>query len=315
MNAVAEPLPEVVLMPRVSGAAVRMLTGRLGRWIACLGLVLAVTISVWSTRRVPHASWLPALLGLLPWIVGKYVLCPMRWCALSTGRQHRRWYLRVYAESELLGLASPAHIGADLWRMHRLQRTLVLNRPSAVAEVALDRSVGAIGLTIVVVTAGATLPLRLMVTAGVIAFVVVVSALVLRRVRAGLFVSRPLPRPTVLVRALLLSIAYQLTIMGLLMGNLQALGESVGPIALLGVFGASQVAGIIPGMNGASPREGALVVGLASLGVSWTVSLGAVALTSLVAWGPALLLGGTSLILRHFHTPTQEAPDGDRGLE
>ena len=40
----------------------------------------------------------------------------------------------------------------------------------------------------------------------------------------------------------------------------------------------SQVAGIIPGVHGASPREGALVVGLASLGVTWTAALGAVAL-------------------------------------
>ena len=34
----------------------------------------------------------------------------------------RRWHLRAYAESELLGLLTPGHVGADVWRMHRLTR-------------------------------------------------------------------------------------------------------------------------------------------------------------------------------------------------
>ena len=65
-------------------------------------------------------------------------------------------------------------------------------------------------------------------------------------------------------------------------------------MALLGVFGASQVAGIVPGVNGVSPREGALVVGLASLGITWQAAVGAVALTALLAWmpGPAARRGG-----------------------
>jgi hypothetical protein len=70
------------------------------------------------------------------------------------------------------------------------------------------------------------------------------------------------------------------------------------------VFGASQVAGIIPGVHGASPREGALVVGLASLGVAWPAALGAVALTAVLAWLPALLLGGASLGLRRLRPAT-----------
>ena len=49
-----------------------------------------------------------------------YILCPMRWHALSTSGQSRRWHVRAYAEAELLGLASPGHAGADLWRIHRL---------------------------------------------------------------------------------------------------------------------------------------------------------------------------------------------------
>ena len=55
-------------------------------------------------------------------------------------------------------------------------------------------------------------------------------------------------------------------------------------MALLGVFGASQVAGVLPGLNGASPREGALVVGLASVGVPRGAAAAAVALKAAVAW-------------------------------
>jgi hypothetical protein len=268
--------------------------------VSVVGLVVAVAVSAWSVHRVPNASWQPALVGLLPWVLGKYLLCPLRWHALSCSGKQRRWHLRVYAESELLGLASPGHVGADLWRMHRLQKCTAMNRPSALAEVGLDRLVGAIGLTTFVLISGAALPPRLLVAAVAIAAVVVVAMLLLRRVKPGLFASRPMPRPGVLVRGVLLSMAYQLTIIGLLMGNLEAMGQEVHPLALLGVFGASQVAGIIPGVNGASPREGALVVGLASLGITWSAALGAVALTSLVAWGPALLLGGVSLAVRHL---------------
>jgi hypothetical protein len=100
-----------------------------------------------------------------------------------------------------------------------------------------------------------------------------------------------------------ISIAYQLTIMGMLIGTVAAMGEVVHPLALLGVFGASQVAGILPGVNGASPREGALVVGLASVGVTWQAALGAVALTALLAWIPALLIGGIAFLVRRMQRP------------
>ena len=195
------------------------------------------------------------------------------------------------------GLASPAHVGADLWRMHRLQKT-GMNRPCAIAELGLDRLVGAIGLGVFVVIAGATLPPRLLGAAAGLAVATVLVALVVHRVRPGLFAARPLPRPRVLLKGVLISMAYQLSIMGLLIGTVSAMGEQVQPLALLGVFGASQVAGIIPGVHGASPREGALVVGLASLGVTWTAALGAVALTAVLAWLPAVVLGGASLGVR-----------------
>jgi glycosyltransferase 2 family protein len=263
-------------------------------------LVLAIAASVWSFNRVPGASWEPALLGLLPWIVGKYLLCPLRWHALSTGGRTRRWYLRTYAESELLGLASPGHVGADLWRMHRLRADAGMARPCAIAEVALDRLIGALGLTVFVVLAGSSLPPRLLAAAIGIAVVVLVLALVAHRRRPDLLAARPLPSLRVVLKGTVLSVGYQMTIIGLLMGTVAAMGDHPSPVALLGVFGASQVAGIVPGVNGASPRDGALVVGLATLGISWPAAVGAVALTALLAWLPAVLLGGGSFAVRRL---------------
>ncbi len=268
-------------------------------WLRALGLLVAVAVSAWSFGRVPHASLLPALVGLGPWAFGKYVLCPLRWHALSASGRSRRWHLRRYAESELLGLVSPGHVGADLWRIHTLHDAGMV-RPHAIAEVALDRFIGALGLTVFVVVSGSALPPKVLAGSLGIAAVVLLGALALRRVRPGLLAGRPLPSASVVAKGIVLSMAYQLTIIGLLVSTVHAMGQEVSPVALLGVFGASQVAGIIPGMNGASPREGALVLGLASLGVTWSAALGAVALTALLAWLPALLIGGGSLAVRRW---------------
>jgi hypothetical protein len=107
--------------PSLSRVAARIAYVATRPWLQVTGVFLALAVSLWSFGRVHGASWTPALLGLLPWIIGKYILCPLRWHALSASGRSRRWHLRIYAESELLGLASPAHLGADLWRMHRLQ--------------------------------------------------------------------------------------------------------------------------------------------------------------------------------------------------
>jgi glycosyltransferase 2 family protein len=277
-------------------------------WLRVAAVVVAIAVSVWSFDRVPAASWEPAAIGLLPWIVGKYLLCPLRWHSLSVGGRTRRWYLRTYAESELLGLASPGHVGADLWRMHQLRAEAGLARPCAIAEVALDRLVGALGLTVFVVFSGARLPPQLLVAAIGIAIVVLLLALVAHRRRPEMLAARPMPPLRVIVKGALLSVGYQLTIIGLLLGTVAAMGDHTSPVALLGVFGASQLAGIVPGYNGASAREGALVVGLASLGISWPAAVGAVALTALLAWLPALLLGGGSFAVRRVSRRSAVAP-------
>jgi glycosyltransferase 2 family protein len=286
--------------PSLSRVAARIAYVATRPWLQVTGVFLALAVSLWSFGRVHGASWTPALLGLLPWIIGKYILCPLRWHALSASGRSRRWHLRIYAESELLGLASPAHLGADLWRMHRLQKGAGMARPCAVAEVALDRLVGALGLTAFVLISGASLPPRLLVAAVGIALGVLVAAVVVQRRRPGLLAGRPMPAPSVVIKGVLLSMGYQITIMGLLIGTVSAMGEQLHPMALLGVFGASQAAGIVPGVNGASAREGALVVGIASLGITWQAAVGAVALTATLAWMPALLLGGGSFAVRRL---------------
>ncbi|HVQ89703.1 MAG TPA: hypothetical protein VMU51_01585 [Mycobacteriales bacterium] len=272
------------------------------RWLRAAALVLAAGVSLWSVRRLPDASPLPALVGLAPWVIGKYMLCPLRWHALSVSGQQRRWHIRAYAESELLGLMSPGHAGADLWRVHRLNRAGML-RTAAGAEVALDRLVGAAGLALAVAIAGATLPVRVLVALAGVAAVVSALGLVLRWRRPALFALRPLPGPGPLAYGLLLSVGYQATIVCLLLGAVTAVGHPINPLPLAAVFGASQVAGIVPGVHGASPRDGALVVGLAALGLSWAAALGAVALATVLAWVPALLLGGGSFAVRRLRRP------------
>ncbi|TCN31163.1 lysylphosphatidylglycerol synthase-like protein [Kribbella orskensis] len=260
-------------------------------------LLAAVGLSLWNVDRVPHTAVLPAIAGLVPFAIGKYVLCPLRWHALSTSGQSRRWHLRAYAESEILGLISPWHAGADLWRIHRLER-IGLRRTPAVSEVALDRFVGAVGLIVAVAVCGVTMPPAVLAVALGAAAVVLLVALIVHRRRPGLAGRWPWPSPKVFTVGVLLSIGYQLTILGLLIGAIHAVGDSVSALQLVAVFGASQLAGVLPGVHGASPREGALVAGLASIGVSWTAAFGAVALTALLYWIPALLLGGSCMFLR-----------------
>ncbi|MER7251379.1 lysylphosphatidylglycerol synthase domain-containing protein [Kribbella sp. NPDC000426] len=271
-------------------------------------LITAVALSLWNVDRVPHTALLPAALGLLPFAIGKYVLCPLRWHAISTSGRTRRWHLRAYAESEILGLVTPWHAGADLWRVHRLE-TIDVRRSSAVAEVALDRFIGAVGLVAAVVVTGVTLPWTVLAIALGAAAVVLVVALVVRRRRPFLAGRWPWPSPKVFGFGILLSIGYQATILGLLVGAIDAVGGPVPGLQLVAVFGASQIAGVLPGVHGASPREGALVAGLAAIGVSWREAFGAVALTALLYWIPALLIGGTFLFLRWRGWFTERRPE------
>ena len=266
------------------------------RTFLVLGVAVSVLVPVLTLPRLPHVSPLPVLVGVVPWIVGKYVLCPLRWRVLTTAPQSRWWHLRANAEGELLGIVTPGHVGADVWRVHRLTRA-GLGRGDAVVSVGSDRMVGALGLMAFVALAGTALPMRLALASGAVTLLAVAVAVVVRRLRPDLLPRRPLPPPRELAHAFVLAVGYQLSIAALLMGTLDATGHDLGPLAVLGAFGASQVAGAVPGPNGASPRDGALVAALMGLGVPWPAALAAVTVKAAVAWVPALALGGVSLLV------------------
>jgi hypothetical protein len=275
---------------------------------AAVLLVIAVAVPLLTLPALPRLSWWPAFAGLLPWVFGKYVLCPLRWHALSESGRTRRWHIRAYAEAELCGLLTPGHVGADAWRVRRLTRT-GMSTPDAVAEAGLDRLVGALGLAAFVGFSAVALPARMLLTALGVALVAVAVALVVGKRKPHLVPQRRLPRPRVVAYGVLLSAGYQLSICLLLLGTVAATGHTLGPLALLGAFGASQLAGSVPGPHGASPRDGALVVALAGLGLPWQAALGAVALKATLAWLPALALGGVSLLAaRRFAQHRHDAP-------
>ena len=106
------------------------------RLVTVLGVAVAVAVPAVTLPRMPHVTLWPVVLGLLPWIVGKYVLCPLRWHALTASSLTRWWHIRAYAEAELLGLFTPGHVGADLWRLRRLNRA-GLNGADALTSVGL----------------------------------------------------------------------------------------------------------------------------------------------------------------------------------
>ena len=84
------------------------------RPVLVLGVAVSILVPALTLPKLPHVALLPVLLGLVPWIVGKYLLCPLRWRALTDAGLSRRWHMRAYAESELLGLVTPGHVGADV---------------------------------------------------------------------------------------------------------------------------------------------------------------------------------------------------------
>src|SRR5689334_15917020 len=174
---------------RVRMALRRMLESRV---VLVLGTALALVVPAVTIPRLPHVSPWPLLLGMVPWVLAKYLLCPLRWRLLTPpgpdGRQSTGWHLRAYAEAELIGLATPGHVGADVWRLRRLTKA-GLARGDAVLSVGLDRLVGAVGLTVFLAFAATELPGPLVVVALAVGVALVVGALLARRFRPGLLPS------------------------------------------------------------------------------------------------------------------------------
>jgi hypothetical protein len=264
------------------------------KWCTGFAVLVALGIAASSWTMAPHAALFPAFAGLAAWTVGNYLLVPLRWHKLSASGQSRRWHLRVYAEAEVLGLLSPAHAGTDLWRVHML-RSVGMDRANAVVDVAADRLVGGIGIVVVALLGGATLPPQLLIAVVAGAAVVLGVGLLVRRARPALVA---VPPRRALARGVLMSLVYQACAIGLLMGTVAAVGHTIAPIDMLGVVGASQVAAMIPGVHGAGPKEGALAAGLVAAGVPLTAAIGAISLAATLAWLPALTLGGLSHFAR-----------------
>jgi hypothetical protein len=130
-----------------------------------------------------------------------------------------------------------------------------------------------------------------------VAVLAVLTVFVVRRVRPDWLPRGPLPPWRQVAKALALSAGYQLSIAALLMGTVDATGHDLSPLAVLGAFGASQLAAVVPGPNGASPRDGALAAALVTLGLPWPAAIAAVSIKAAVAWLPAIGFGGASLLL------------------
>src|SRR2546421_3672983 len=94
----------------------RGMLGRVGGVVLRVAPVIGLVVAVGTWSHLPKMHLQPALLGLACWTVGNYLFCPLRWRAVSTRGKKWSWYARVYAEGELLGMLTPQHAGADLWR-------------------------------------------------------------------------------------------------------------------------------------------------------------------------------------------------------
>lgn len=258
-------------------------------------LGIAVAITTWL--HLPRMRIEPALLGLVCWTVGNYVFGALRWRAVSTRGQRRLWYLRVFAEGELLGMLTPAHSGAYLWRLRQLTREGA-DRRSAVVEIAADRVSSGLVVAVFAVLAGLTVPPRLLPDAAVGVAVAGGLAWLTRRWWRPRLLLAERPDRRALLRASCMSAAYQLGYLGFTLGLIAAVGHHLDPLATLGVLGLSQAAGMIPGIHGAGPREGAMTGGLVALGLPLSSALAAVALGAALTWLPAVAVGGGGLLAR-----------------
>lgn len=268
------------------------------RTVAGFAVVVGgIVASVAGLQRVPAFSVVPALLGLSAFVIGKYVFCPLRWKALSGAEQSSRWFVQTFAAAELLGLCTPGHAGADLWRVRRLEQ-VGRRRGCAIGEVAADRLVGSMGVLAFALLSGGTLPRPMLAGAAAALVLLGLGAHLVLRMSPRLRACLPaLPTPGRLTAAFAYSLGYQAAVLTMLMGVVGAVGATVNPLALAGVFAASQCAGIVPGPQGASPKDGALAVGLVALGVPWEAALGAVSLKAALAWLPGIVFGGVAFLL------------------
>ena len=62
------------------------------RWVRVAAVLLALIVPALTLPSLPHVTIWPLLVGLAPWMVGKYVLCPLRSEERRVGKECRsRW--------------------------------------------------------------------------------------------------------------------------------------------------------------------------------------------------------------------------------
>jgi len=224
---------------------------------------IVVAVGTWS--HLPHMHVQPALVGLACWTAGNYLFCPLRWRAVSSRGKGWRWYARVYAEGELLGMLTPQHAGADLWRIRQLVQE-GSDKRSAVVEIAADRLSGGAVIAVLAVLAGMAVPPALLPLAGAVLATVALAAFLARRWWLPRVHDVARPKGWALVRAALISGLYQAGYLGFTIGLVAAVGHHADPLGVASLLGLSQMAGLLPGIHGAGPREGTMAGGLVALG-------------------------------------------------
>lgn len=284
-------------MPSAETATPRPRLRRALGLVARLVPLIGIGVAVGTWMHLPHMHLTPALLGLGCWTIGNYLFCPLRWRTVSTRGKPLRWYARVYAEGELLGLLTPQHAGADLWRIRQLVHTGA-NKRSALAEIAADRLAGGVMVTALAAIAGMSLPSRFWPLAGLAMAVVAGAVFLTRRLWRPQLAQIQRPNGWAFVRGAMISALYQAGYLGFFVGLVAAVGHHASPLGMASVLGISQAAGLLPGVHGAGPREGAMTGGLVALGLPLSAAFAAVALGAALAWVPAVLVGGGGLAVR-----------------
>jgi glycosyltransferase 2 family protein len=275
----------------------RVILRRVGGVVLRVAPVLGIVVAVGTWSHLPQMHLQPALLGLACWTVGNYLFCPLRWRAVSTRGRKWSWYARVYAEGELLGMLTPQHAGADLWRIRQLLH-VGSDKSSAVVEVAADRLSGGAIIAVLAVLAGTTVPPAFLPIAGGVLAAAALTAYVVRRIWLPRVRGIARPRGWALLRAALISALYQAGYLGFTIGLVAAVGHHVDPVGIASLLGLSQLAGLLPGIHGAGPREGTMTGGLVALGLPLSAAVAAVALGAALTWVPALAVGGSGLAAR-----------------
>src|SRR5437764_8064164 len=139
-----------------------LLDRRLPPWlrrVVHLVPLLGVVAAVVTWMKLPHMQLEPALVGLACWTVGNYLICPLRWQSVSTRGRSLAWYARIFAEGELLGMLTPQHAGADLWRIKQLV-SAGSDKGAAVVEIAADRLSGGVMIVAIGMIAGMSVPVN-----------------------------------------------------------------------------------------------------------------------------------------------------------